>query len=362
MGLFANWREKRRKLREEEELEQKRIEQKHRENIERWETENLNQYAGKVDGLILKKDEYCYLAIPENITWNEDRTRTKRIGYSGPTATVRIAKGFSYRVGSASVSSERITELKEVFSGGLFLTNKRIILLNSTGMKILNISKIVRLDSYTDGITLFRDSGKRIVLAGFSNAEKFNIYLQRIINGDFLGIDERKTEEDMKKLQNFLPKPKLIKFSKDDPRLRLKPLFVVSKETSIENADRAFLAALSGTPAVEDQEEKAILDRVLPVYYFADLLYKQGKWIQAEYQWLSIIDDMPNKVGEKLAILYRKEKRYKNEVEIIERAKEYAKCSIERYKDTNKIDGRLEKAKLLAESKKDTDNSLDLVK
>ena len=60
MGLFANWREKRRKLREEEELEQKRIEQKHRENIERWETENLNQYAGKVDGLILKKDDYCF--------------------------------------------------------------------------------------------------------------------------------------------------------------------------------------------------------------------------------------------------------------------------------------------------------------
>ena len=61
MGFLSRWKEKKKqKLAEQQELAEQRQRQ-----IRVWQTEDLSQYAAKIDGLILKKNEYGYLAIPE---------------------------------------------------------------------------------------------------------------------------------------------------------------------------------------------------------------------------------------------------------------------------------------------------------
>lgn len=55
-------------------------------------------------------------------------------------------------------------------------------MVNNQGTKVLVLSGIVSINPYSDGTELFRQSGKRILLTGFSDATKFNIYLERILN------------------------------------------------------------------------------------------------------------------------------------------------------------------------------------
>lgn len=101
-----------------------------------------------------------------------------------------------------------------------------------------------------------------------------------------------------------------------------------------------------------------IINYVLPIYHYADLLYKEGKWIQAEDQWLSILPKMPNFVGEKLAIMYRKEKRYRNEVEVINAAIKYTEHAIPTYAHRDTLIVRKAKAQSLLSNKLDEDKSI----
>ncbi|MCO6527814.1 MAG: hypothetical protein J6565_03190 [Lactobacillus sp.] len=192
-GFFNKIKEKieQKRLEKEKKAEELRIQQQKAEearqrNIVIWQNEDLTQYACKVNGLILRKNEFCYLSVDENITWSEDRVRSRRINYGGPTATIHIAKGLNYRLGSVSARTEKYSEVTPIFNGALYLTNKRIFLVNNEGTKTLVLSGIVSITPYSDGIELFRQSGKRILLTGFSDAAKFNIYLQRILNDDFI--------------------------------------------------------------------------------------------------------------------------------------------------------------------------------
>lgn len=171
---------------EELKIQQEKAEEARRHNIAIWQTEDLTQYACKVNGLILRKNEFCYLSVDEDITWSEDRVRSRRTNYGGPTATIHIAKGLNYRLGSVSARTEKYSEVTPIFNGALYLTNKRIFLVNNEGTKTLVLSGIVSITPYSDGIELFRQSGKRILLTGFSDATKFNIYIQRILNDDFI--------------------------------------------------------------------------------------------------------------------------------------------------------------------------------
>ncbi|WEV50506.1 hypothetical protein OZX69_05960 [Lactobacillus sp. ESL0731] len=190
LGKIKEKREQKRiekaKKAEELRIQQQQAEEARQRDIAIWQNEDLTQYACKVNGLILRKNEFCYLSVDENIIWSEDRVRSKRTNYSGPTATIHIAKGLNYRLGSISAKTEKYSEITPIFNGGLYLTNKRIFLVNNQGTKALVLSGIVSVTPYSDGTELFRQSGKRILLTGFSDAAKFNIYLQRILNDNLV--------------------------------------------------------------------------------------------------------------------------------------------------------------------------------
>lgn len=167
------------------EYERKQIlEEKRSKQVKEWQTEDLTKRAQKVDGLILKKNEYCYLAIPEKINWKEQRTKSQRINYSGLTGSVHIAKGINYRLGSIKTQSKKENYVVNLFTGALFLTNKRIILVNHNGSKAYTFTRLLKFTPYSDGVILQSSAGKQVILDGFSDARQFNIYLSRLTTED----------------------------------------------------------------------------------------------------------------------------------------------------------------------------------
>ncbi len=80
----------------------------------------------------LKRRERCY--FKGQAEWYESRKVTRRYDYAGLTGRIRIVKGLNLRMGSVAVRPVADESLHLIGSGQLFLTNRRIILLASTGM------------------------------------------------------------------------------------------------------------------------------------------------------------------------------------------------------------------------------------
>ncbi len=79
-------------------------------------------------------------------------------------------------------------------------------------------------------------------------------------------------------------------------------------------------------------------------YFEGDLFYKKGDWDKAEKAWLISINSMPDISGEKLAIMYRKQKKYNSEIEIINNGLIIAKSLSGENALTPRLTDRLPKA------------------
>lgn len=91
---------------------------------------------------------------------NEYRSVTTRVGYSGPTARIRIARGLSWRMGSLAVSRVTQDVLKELDSGTCYVTSKRLIFNGSKKTTALPLRRILNFTIYQDGVQIEKDSGK----------------------------------------------------------------------------------------------------------------------------------------------------------------------------------------------------------
>ena len=74
--------------------------------------------------ITLKRGEMCHAVL--DVHQYQLRTVTKSIGYSGPSARIRIMKGVSWRVGSVSVRRYTEDVMTHLDTGRLYLTNKRL--------------------------------------------------------------------------------------------------------------------------------------------------------------------------------------------------------------------------------------------
>ncbi len=170
-------REEEQHKREEAEREREEL---YKKQVEWWLTEDLSIHAKKIDGLKLSKNEYCYYKSSEPINWKEDRVSTRRINYGGLTATIHIAKGLNYRLGSINTAINKSTHIVTVLTGTLFLTNKRIIVASDNQIKAYTFKRLLKMEPYSDGVALYSSAGKRVILDGFTDATHFNIYLDRL--------------------------------------------------------------------------------------------------------------------------------------------------------------------------------------
>ena len=130
--------------------------------------------------IYLQKNEQCYFTTFAD--WLESRTVTKRTNYAGPTARIKIMKGIYYRVGSIGVQRITSEQLLLIDSGQLYITNKRIIFVGNKKNTNIQLSKILSVNPYTDGVGIEKETGKSPIIRVSNNADILAMTLGRVIN------------------------------------------------------------------------------------------------------------------------------------------------------------------------------------
>ena len=118
--------------------------------------------------LLLRRGEWCVHGI-QAVAY-EERQRTTRIDYAGPTARIKIMKGVYYRVGSAHVSRKTEAYSHSFGEGILCVTNLRLIWMAPNKTISIPLIKIVMFEPFSDGIKIFKDTGKPLLFV-FSSGE-----------------------------------------------------------------------------------------------------------------------------------------------------------------------------------------------
>jgi ribosomal protein L40E len=109
--------------------------------------------------VILKRNENTSL-IMHNITLREPRAVRQTVGgYGGPT--FRVAKGVNFRLGGVAARSESHEELRNIDMGTLVLTNKRLIFIGSKRTTNIDLTKIIAIEPYKDGIGSQRENKQK---------------------------------------------------------------------------------------------------------------------------------------------------------------------------------------------------------
>ena len=127
----------------------------------------------------LQRNESCYLKT--SAEWHEIRKRTTRINYSGPVASVRIAKGVRWRMGSVGVRTHSENVLTKIDAGTVYLTNKRLIFTGAQKNSTRPLSGILEFTPYRDGIEIHKGSGRNPFLMMSNGVEYFARVLARLI-------------------------------------------------------------------------------------------------------------------------------------------------------------------------------------
>jgi hypothetical protein len=106
----------------------------------------------------LQRGEVCHWCSPASL--HEQRTVTRRIGYSGPTTRIRIAKGIYWRMGNLGVSRTTEEVLKLLDQGALYVTSKRLLFDGASKTTNVTLKRIINFTLYSDGLRIEKDSGK----------------------------------------------------------------------------------------------------------------------------------------------------------------------------------------------------------
>lgn len=111
--------------------------------------------------LMLKRGEHCVFGIESEAL--EERNRTVRVNYGGPSARIRIAKGIYYTAGSIGVQRQTEEFHHSFGSGVLAATNKRLLWVSPSKTIAIPLSRIVMFEPYSDGVKIIKDAGKPIM-------------------------------------------------------------------------------------------------------------------------------------------------------------------------------------------------------
>lgn len=149
---------------------------KYREN---WELDNGRLPIIQSD---IRLQDGEILHFKTQIRWMEERTYTKRVNYSGFTYNTKIVGNLRWKAGTITPHRIQTTELTEIDTGILYITNKRIIFNGKHENKNILNKKIINFQPYTDGILIEKDTGKSPFLAFNSNIEKAATILANILS------------------------------------------------------------------------------------------------------------------------------------------------------------------------------------
>ncbi|MHC1625939.1 MAG: hypothetical protein ACXQTG_02760 [Methanoculleaceae archaeon] len=109
--------------------------------------------------VILKRGERAVLKIPDVKLKEPRKVRRTYGGGAGPS--FRIARGVYLRAGTFGARSESHEEIKEIDSGTLTLTNRRLVFTGGRRTVTIRLNKIVAMEPVNDGITINREGKQR---------------------------------------------------------------------------------------------------------------------------------------------------------------------------------------------------------
>jgi hypothetical protein len=114
-------------------------------------------------------------------TASEQRQRTVRMNYGGPTASIRIAKGVYYRTGSIGLNRVSEGYMHSFGMGVLGATNTRLLWVSPEKSISIPLQKIVMFEPYVDGLKVIKDTGKPVLFVFDSEDRASMVRISRAI-------------------------------------------------------------------------------------------------------------------------------------------------------------------------------------
>ena len=155
-----------------------------RELVERfrtfWRIEN-GTFPEVYAPINLQRGEKCHFST--DATWFENRTVTKSVRYGGPAVSIKIMKGLYYRAGSFNVQRITQEEMRQISSGTLYITNKRIVFHGDPKNASIRFSSVISFVPYSDGIEIEKTSGRNPIFR-FSDGEYASVLLGALLARD----------------------------------------------------------------------------------------------------------------------------------------------------------------------------------
>jgi hypothetical protein len=105
----------------------------------------------------LKRGEVCHFFGPA--THHRIKTVTKRINYSGPTASIKIMKGVRWRVGSIAVQRMTTDVMTQLDSGILYITSTRLFFDGEKKNTSIPLGNITNFTVFKDGLQVEKETG-----------------------------------------------------------------------------------------------------------------------------------------------------------------------------------------------------------
>lgn len=129
--------------------------------------------------LMLKPGEYCVHGLEAEAF--EERSRTVRVNYGGPSARIRIAKGLYYSAGSMAVERQQQQFHHSFGVGVLAATNKRLLWVSPGKTIAVPLSRIVLFEPFADGIKIIKDAGKPVIFTWSNDGAAGSTRIGRVI-------------------------------------------------------------------------------------------------------------------------------------------------------------------------------------
>jgi len=126
--------------------------------------------------VLLQRGEVCHATYPS--TLHELRTVTKAIRYHGPSGSIRIMKGLSWRYGSMNVQRVTSEQLRALDSGTLLVTNKRLLFNGTNKNSQIPLKRMIHFTLFQDAIQIEKDSGRDQFFKGGGDTELVGAILE----------------------------------------------------------------------------------------------------------------------------------------------------------------------------------------
>jgi len=150
------------------------------------ETSTLNgiseDEAQQVYSINLQNDELLYAHYPSCSWFELKRNQQRSFNYQGLGLRIPLGAGLSYRIGTIqNINPESRLEYKEIGTGDIFLTNKRVIFQSGTENKVIALKQILDIEQYTDSVIMGKATGKKpLIKFDLDDAALFSRKLSRL--------------------------------------------------------------------------------------------------------------------------------------------------------------------------------------